>query len=191
MGVPIEAFRFEVVRHIELLIILMGNSESIVAHDPKYGSLKSRPSVSSSAPENPASGTRTMVLKKISSSGEITVYLGRRNFGHHMTHVDPIEGIVKVDPEYLNGRKIFGEVNAMLRYVHEQFDMCGKTFIVPQQQALVQIYPPAPEVDPDDKLPLTILQQSIISESEDNAAHPFRFELPSTCPSSVYLGECL
>ena len=30
-----------------------------------------------------------------------SVYLGKRDFVDHVTHVDPIDGVVLVDPEYL------------------------------------------------------------------------------------------
>ena len=43
----------------------------------------------------------TRVFKKGSPNGKITVYLGKRDFVDHVTHVDPIDGVVLVDPEYL------------------------------------------------------------------------------------------
>ena len=41
------------------------------------------------------------MFKKGSPNGKITVYLGKRDFVDHVTHVDPIDGVVLVDPEYL------------------------------------------------------------------------------------------
>jgi beta-arrestin len=46
----------------------------------------------------------TRVFKKGSPNGKITVYLGKRDFVDHVTHVDPIDGVVLVDPEYLKAR---------------------------------------------------------------------------------------
>ena len=37
----------------------------------------------------------TRVFKKGSPNGKITVYLGKRDFVDHVTHVDPIDGKVK------------------------------------------------------------------------------------------------
>ena len=37
----------------------------------------------------------TRVFKKGSPNGKITVYLGKRDFVDHVTHVDPIDG--KID----------------------------------------------------------------------------------------------
>lgn len=51
----------------------------------------------------------------------MTVYLGKRDFIDHCDgNVDPVEGVVSVEKDYLNGRKIFGQVS-----VH-----FGNTFVV-------------------------------------------------------------
>lgn len=55
------------------------------------------------------------------------MYLGRRDFVDHISHVDPIDGVVLVDPEYLNGRKVFGHVLAAFRYGREDLDVLGKS----------------------------------------------------------------
>jgi hypothetical protein len=43
----------------------------------------------------------TRVFKKSSPNGKITTYLGKRDFLDHGDHIDPIDGVVLVDPEYL------------------------------------------------------------------------------------------
>ena len=65
------------------------------------------------------------VFKKGSPNGKITVYLGRRDFVDHITHVDPIDGVVLVDPEYLKDRKVYGHVLAAFRYGREDLDVLG------------------------------------------------------------------
>jgi len=52
------------------------------------------------------------VLKKTSPNGKLTVYLGKRDFVDQGTHVDPIEGVVVADPDYLKGRKVFSQVKS-------------------------------------------------------------------------------
>ena len=66
------------------------------------------------------------MFKKGSPNGKITVYLGKRDFVDHVTHVDPIDGVVLVDPEYLKDRKVFGHVLAAFRYdcVHILIGQC-------------------------------------------------------------------
>jgi beta-arrestin len=39
----------------------------------------------------------TKVLKKSSPDGKITVYLGKRDFVDHITHVQPIDGVVLIE----------------------------------------------------------------------------------------------
>ena len=52
-----------------------------------------------------------------SSAGKVTVYLGKRDFVDHCDgNVDPVEGVVSVESNYLNGRKIFGQVSVRLTH---------------------------------------------------------------------------
>ncbi|CAG0917136.1 unnamed protein product [Notodromas monacha] len=48
------------------------------------------------------------VFKKSSPNGKLTVYLGKRDFVDHLGKIDPIDGVVVVDTDYLQGRKVFG-----------------------------------------------------------------------------------
>lgn len=50
------------------------------------------------------------VFKKSSPNGKLTVYLGKRDFVDHVGQVDPIEGVVVADNDYLKGRKVFCQV---------------------------------------------------------------------------------
>lgn len=43
--------------------------------------------------------------------GKVTVYLGKRDFIDHLDYTDPIDGVLVVENDYLQGRKIFGQVN--------------------------------------------------------------------------------
>lgn len=68
------------------------------------------------------------VFKKSSANGKITVYLGKRDFVDHISHVDPIDGVVLIDPDYMKERKVFGHVLAAFRYGREDLDVLGLTF---------------------------------------------------------------
>ena len=148
----------------------------------------------------------TRVFKKGSPNGKITVYLGKRDFVDHVTHVDPIDGVVLVDPEYLKDRKVFGHVLAALRYdgVHiligqcnelvncqcfrygrEDLDVLGLTFRKDLYLASSQIFPTLEDAEVN-KRPLTRLQERLIKKLGSNA-FPFFFELPPHCPASVTL----
>jgi len=124
----------------------------------------------------------TRVFKKGSPNGKITVYLGRRDFVDHISHVDPIDGVVLVDPEYLKDRKVYGHVLAAFRYGREDLDVLGLTFRKDLYLASSQIYPP----EDNSKKPLSRLQERLIKKLGENA-HPFYFELPPHCPASVTL----
>ncbi|KAI8033123.1 beta-arrestin-1 [Drosophila gunungcola] len=123
----------------------------------------------------------TRVFKKSSSNGKITVYLGKRDFVDHVTHVDPIDGVVFIDPEYVKERKVFGQVLAAFRYGREDLDVLGLTFRKDLYLAHEQIYPPMQL-----ERPMTRLQERLIKKLGPNA-HPFYFEVPPYCPASVSL----
>jgi len=127
----------------------------------------------------------TRVFKKGSPNGKITVYLGKRDFVDHVTHVDPIDGVVLVDPEYLKDRKVYGHVLAAFRYGREDLDVLGLTFRKDLYLASSQIFP-VPEDSETSKRPLTRLQERLIKKLGANA-YPFFFELPPHCPASVTL----
>ncbi|GBP38751.1 Beta-arrestin-1 [Eumeta japonica] len=124
----------------------------------------------------------TRVFKKSSPNGKITVYLGKRDFVDHITHVDPIDGVVLIDPEYVKERKVFGHVLAAFRYGREDLDVLGLTFRKDLYLAAEQIYPATGTT----RRPLTRLQERLVRKLGP-AAHPFYFELPPHCPASVTL----
>ncbi|XP_017787346.1 PREDICTED: beta-arrestin-1 isoform X2 [Nicrophorus vespilloides] len=123
----------------------------------------------------------TRVFKKSSPNGKITVYLGKRDFVDHISHVDPIDGVVLIDPEYSKGRRVFGHVLAAFRYGREDLDVLGLTFRKDLYLAAEQIFP-----QENNTRPLTRLQERLIKKLGPNA-FPFYFELPPHCPASVTL----
>jgi len=125
------------------------------------------------------------VFKKSSPNGKITVYLGKRDFVDHGTHVDLIDGVVLVDPDYLKDRKVFGHVLAAFRYGKEECDVLGATFRKTLYQSSSQIYPLYDDSETA-KRPLTRLQERLVKKLGSNA-FPFFYSLPSHCPASVTL----
>lgn len=126
----------------------------------------------------------TRVFKKSSANGKITVYLGKRDFVDHISHVDPIDGVVLIDPDYMKDRKVFGHVLAAFRYGREDLDVLGLTFRKDLYLASEQIYPSLQ--DENNRRPLTRLQERLIKKLGPNA-YPFFFELPPSAPASVSL----
>ncbi|XP_032779301.1 beta-arrestin-2 isoform X1 [Daphnia magna] len=124
----------------------------------------------------------TRVFKKSSPNGKITVYLGKRDFVDHVSHVEPIDGVVLVDADYIKDRKVFGHVLAAFRYGREDLDVLGLTFRKDLYLASSQIFPH----EPTNKRPPTRLQERLLKKLGPNA-YPFFFELPPHCPASVTL----
>lgn len=81
------------------------------------------------------------VYKKSSLNGKITVYLGKRDFVDHITHVDPIDGVVLIDRDYIQDRKVFGHVLATFRYGRDDLDVLGLTFRKELYLVNEQIFP--------------------------------------------------
>ncbi|XP_033208500.1 beta-arrestin-1 isoform X2 [Belonocnema kinseyi] len=126
----------------------------------------------------------TRVFKKSSPNGKITVYIGKRDFVDHITHVDPIDGVVLIDPDYVKDRKVYGHVLAMFKYGREDLDVLGLSFKKDLYVAVDQIYPVLPKSEPP--RPLTRLQDRLLRKLGSNA-YPFYFELPPHYPASVTL----
>ncbi|RNA03506.1 beta-arrestin-1 isoform X2 [Brachionus plicatilis] len=70
----------------------------------------------------------TRVFKKSSPNGKITTYLGKRDYIDYNSDIEPIDGVVLIDPEYVKERKVFAHVLAAFRYGREDLDVLGLTF---------------------------------------------------------------
>ena len=46
------------------------------------------------------------VYKKSSNNGRVTLYLGRRDYVDHVTGSDPVDGVVNIDQEFLNDKRV-------------------------------------------------------------------------------------
>ncbi|XP_067364316.1 beta-arrestin-1 isoform X3 [Channa argus] len=124
-----------------------------------------------------------LVFKKASPNGKLTVYLGKRDFVDHVDLVEPVDGVVLIDPEYLKERKVFVTLTCAFRYGREDLDVLGLTFRKDLFVANVQAFPPVPE----EKKSLTRLQERLIKKLGEHA-YPFTFEvIPLNLPCSVTL----
>ncbi|XP_033832523.1 beta-arrestin-1 [Periophthalmus magnuspinnatus] len=139
----------------------------------------------------------TRVFKKASPNGKLTVYLGRRDFVDQVDQVEPVDGVVLIDPEYLKERKVFVSLTCAFRYGREDLDVLGLTFRKDLFVASVQVFPAEnPEENPEnpeehpenpeEHRPLTRLQERLIKKLGDHA-HPFTFQIPLNLPCSVTL----
>ncbi|XP_050789593.1 beta-arrestin-2 isoform X1 [Gopherus flavomarginatus] len=113
---------------------------------------------------------------------QLTVYLGKRDFVDHLDRVDPVDGVVLVDPEYLKDRKVFVMLTCAFRYGREDLDVLGLSFRKDLFSATCQPVPPLPE----ERHPPTRLQERLLRKLGANA-HPFAFTIPQNLPCSVTL----
>ncbi|OQV14813.1 putative beta-arrestin [Hypsibius exemplaris] len=127
-------------------------------------------------------GASLQVFKKSSPNGKITVYLGKRDFLDHLSHTDPVDGVILIDPDYVQNQKVYAHVLAAFRYGREDLDVLGLTFRKDLYLASAQIYPQ----EPSEKRPLSRLQERLLKKLGENA-YPFYFELPPQSPASVTL----
>lgn len=149
------------------------------------------------------------MFKKASPNGKLTVYLGKRDFVDHVDHVEPVDGVVLIDPEYLKERKVFVTLTCAFRYGREDLDVLGLTFrkdlfvsnlqVFPQQRSLQteeypkdhlkehpKDFPPDHPKDPEPPPALSRLQERLVKKLGEHA-HPFTFQVPLNLPCSVTL----
>ncbi|KAF6725374.1 Arrestin-C [Oryzias melastigma] len=68
------------------------------------------------------------VFKKTSGNGTIALYLGKRDFVDCVDSVEVVDGVVKVDPAGLNGKKVFVYLACAFRYGSDDLDVIGLNF---------------------------------------------------------------
>nr|XP_057935318.1 beta-arrestin-1 isoform X1 [Doryrhamphus excisus] len=124
----------------------------------------------------------TRVFKKASPNGKLTVYLGKRDFVDHVDRVEPVDGVILIDPEYLKERKVFVTLTCAFRYGREDLDVLGLTFRKDLFVANAQVFPPLTEETKN----MTRLQERLMKKLGEHA-YPFTFEIPLNLPCSVTL----
>ncbi|XP_012216180.1 arrestin homolog [Linepithema humile] len=121
------------------------------------------------------------VFKKTTPNGKVTVYLGKRDYIDHLDHTDPIDGVVVVENDYLQGRKVFGQVTTTYRYGREEDEVMGVKFSKELVLCRDQLIPVKKE-----KQETTSIQERLLRRLGANA-YPFTFHFPQTAPCSVTL----
>uniref|UniRef100_A0A8C4HCN6 Arrestin-C n=1 Tax=Dicentrarchus labrax TaxID=13489 RepID=A0A8C4HCN6_DICLA len=121
------------------------------------------------------------VFKKTSGNGNIALYLGRRDFVDHLDSVDVVDGVIKVDPSDLNGRKVFVYLACAFRYGSDELDVIGLSFRRDIWVQRVQVYPPTGE-----SINKTPMQESLLKKAGEQG-YPFSFQMPTNLPCSVSL----
>ncbi|XP_019391785.1 PREDICTED: arrestin-C [Crocodylus porosus] len=126
---------------------------------------------------------RSKVFKKTSPNAKLSIYLGKRDFVDHVDYVEPVDGVILIDPEYLKDRKVFVTLTCAFRYGRDDLDVIGLSFRKDICAMATQIYPSVPKQAP---ATLTPLQEKLMKKLGENA-YPFTFEIPTNLPCSVTL----
>ncbi|CAL8277477.1 unnamed protein product [Lota lota] len=127
--------------------------------------------------------TKNAIYKKITSDKSVSVYMGKRDFVDHVDSVEPVDGVVLIDPEALNGRKVFVTLSCTFRYGRDDMDVMGIVFRREIYVSTRQVYPPL--MDREQGVH-TKIQDKLLRKLGDNA-YPFFFEFPDNLPCSVGL----
>ncbi|XP_027843529.2 arrestin homolog [Aphis gossypii] len=122
------------------------------------------------------------VFKKTTPNGKVTIYVSKRDFIDHLDSVDPIDGVIVVENDYLQGRKVFGMVSTTYRYGRDEDEVMGVKFSKEMVLACSQVVPPIKEITE-----LTPIQKKLVKKFGSSNAFPFMFNFPPNSPSSVTL----
>ncbi|XP_041846467.1 arrestin 3b, retinal (X-arrestin) isoform X3 [Melanotaenia boesemani] len=121
------------------------------------------------------------VFKKTSGNGNLALYLGKRDFVDNVDSVELVDGIVKVDPAGLNGKKVFVYLACAFRYGSEDLDVIGLSFRRDIWIKRMQVYPIT-----DGNTAKTPMQESLMKKVGEQGC-PFSFQMPTNLPCSVSL----
>ncbi|XP_030071502.1 S-arrestin [Microcaecilia unicolor] len=125
--------------------------------------------------------SKHVIFKKTSRDKALSVYLGKRDYIDHVECVDPVDGVVLVDPDPLKGKKVYVTLTCAFRYGQEDIDVIGLTFRKDLFFSRVQVYPPVEETRP-----VTKVQEHLLKKLGNNA-YPFLLTFPDYLPCSVSL----
>ncbi|XP_078100706.1 S-arrestin-like isoform X2 [Sander vitreus] len=126
---------------------------------------------------------RNVVFKKVSRDKSVAVYMANRDFVDHCDFVDPVDGVIVIDPLQLKGKKVYVMLSCAFRYGRPGEDVMGVAFHRDLFLVTRQVYP---ELQDKDKLTHTKIQHKLLRKLGDNA-FPFFFEFPDNLPCSVAL----
>ncbi|XP_063060654.1 S-arrestin b [Engraulis encrasicolus] len=126
---------------------------------------------------------KRLVFKKISKDKSVGVYLPKRDFVDHCDFVDPVDGVVVIDPAQCKGKKVYVMLSCSFRYGRDDMDVMGVAFRRDIFLCTRQVYPALQDVE---RSTHTKMQENLIRKLGHDA-YPFFFEFPDNLPCSVCL----
>uniref|UniRef100_A0A8D1DBN1 S-arrestin n=1 Tax=Sus scrofa TaxID=9823 RepID=A0A8D1DBN1_PIG len=122
-----------------------------------------------------------VIFKKTSRDKSVTIYLGKRDYIDHVDQVEPVDGVVLVDPELVKGKRVYVSLTCAFRYGQEDIDVIGLSFRRDLYFSQVQVFPPVGAASAQTKL-----QESLIKKLGGHT-YPFLLTFPDYLPCSVML----
>ncbi|XP_054978271.1 S-arrestin [Sorex araneus] len=122
-----------------------------------------------------------VIFKKVSRDKSVTIYLGKRDYIDHVDKVEPVDGVVLLDPELVKGKKVYVSLTCAFRYGQEDIDVIGLTFRRDLYFSRVQVFPPVGAAGAPTKL-----QESLLRKLGEHT-YPFVLTFPDYLPCSVML----
>lgn len=123
------------------------------------------------------------VFKKTSSNQILTLYLGSRELVARKGVIEPLRGVIYIDPKIIGESKIYGQLTLTFRYGREDEEVMGLKFCNEAVIALQQIWPRPQSSEAE---VLTPLQEALLDRLGKNAV-PFSLEIGTLAPPSVQL----
>ncbi|XP_053988888.1 arrestin homolog isoform X1 [Hylaeus volcanicus] len=132
--------------------------------------------------DNSDSFSNQRVYKKSSANNKLTLYLASRDLIVSESRIDKLQGVLLVDPDYLQDKKVYGQITLTFRYGREDEEVMGLKFCNEAVMCLAQLYPPFSGTDQE----TTLLQEALVKRLGPNA-HAFTMEITPLAPPSVQL----
>nr|ATY71615.1 S-antigen arrestin b [Maurolicus mucronatus] len=126
---------------------------------------------------------KAVIFKKLSRDKSVGVYMAKRDFVDHCDTVDPIDGVVLLDPVQVKGKKVYITLSCSFRYGRDDSDVLGMAF---RRDIFVSTRQVFPALQDRDKATHTRIQKNMLRKLGDHA-YPFFFEFPDNLPCSVAL----
>ncbi|CAO1397796.1 unnamed protein product [Diamesa hyperborea] len=123
------------------------------------------------------------VYKKTSSNQLLTLYLGTRELVSRGGYVEPLKGVIYIDPKLLvSGHKIYSQLTLTFRYGREDEEVMGLKFCNEAVIALQQLWPKTI----NECTNLSPLQEALAERLGKNSV-PFSIDVGTVTPPSVQL----
>ncbi|XP_026887716.2 S-antigen; retina and pineal gland (arrestin) a [Electrophorus electricus] len=126
---------------------------------------------------------KSVVYKKMCKDKSVGVYMGKRDFIDRVDSVEPVDGVILIDPVLLKGKKVYVTLACTFRYGKDDMDILGITFRRDIYLCTRQVYP---ALQDKEQCTLTKVQEKLLQKLGENG-YPFFFEFPDNLPCSVYL----